>query len=327
MTSAPRSGLAGGLILALISTLSFATSGAFVKPLLEAGWSPAAAVVARALVAAAVLAIPAAVALRGRFRLLWVARWRIVAFGLMAVAGTQLAYFAAIERVPIGTALLIEYLAPVLLVLLAWARTRRAPRGVVIAGTLAAVGGLVLVIGPDGSGSLDPLGLLFAAFAAIGLAAYFLVAAADGDGLPAVALAASGLLLGAVVLAIVGATGLVPFTATFGDVTLMGDTVSWMLPVAVVGIVGTGIAYATGTAAIARLGSRVASFVGLLEVVFAVVIAWIVVGETLGLPQYLGGVLIVGGILLVRMDRERTLDETPAVAATEPLPTGPIEVR
>ena len=51
---------------------------------------------------------------------------------------------------PIGTALLIEYLAPVLLVLLAWARTRRAPRGVVIAGTLAAVGGLVLVIGPDG---------------------------------------------------------------------------------------------------------------------------------------------------------------------------------
>lgn len=319
--SSARRATAGGLALALISTLAFATSGAFVKPLLEAGWTPAAAVIARALLAAAVLAVPALLALRGRLRLLWVARWRIVAFGLIAVAATQLAYFAAIERVPIGTALLVEYLAPVLLVVLAWIRTRRAPRAVVLLGSLAAIGGLVLIIGVPRAGGLDALGLVFASCAAVGLAAYFLVAAADGDGLPAVALAAAGLLLGGVVLLLIGATGLVPLGATFGDVTLMGRTVSWMLPVAVVGVVGTGIAYATGTAAIGRLGSRVASFVGLLEVVFAVAVAWLVVGETLDPPQFLGGALIVVGILLVRLERESASSPVTPVAATEPLPT------
>ncbi|MGO7984198.1 EamA family transporter, partial [Rhizobium johnstonii] len=79
---------------------------------------------------------------------LWRSRWRILAFGAIPVALTQLAYFAALARIPVGTALLIEYLAPVLLVALVWVRTRTVPRLVVLVGSGLALSGLVLVIGP-----------------------------------------------------------------------------------------------------------------------------------------------------------------------------------
>jgi drug/metabolite transporter (DMT)-like permease len=52
------------------------------------------------------------------------------------------------------------------------------------------------------------------------------------------------------------------------------------------------------------LGSRLMSFVGLLEVVFAGLFAWLLIGENISLVQGLGGLLILGGIALVRMERE-----------------------
>jgi hypothetical protein len=50
------------------------------------------------------------------------------------------------------------------------------------------------------------------------------------------------------------------------------------------------------------LGSKVASFVSLTEVLFAVIWAWLLLGELPGPIQLLGGVLIVGGVVLVRVD-------------------------
>lgn len=303
-----------GFLLALASTLTFALSGAFVKPLLEAGWTPASAVIARALIAAVVLAPFAAIALRGKWDSVWRARWRIVGFGLIPVAVTQLAYFAALARIPVGMALLIEYLAPVLLVGLAWVRTRRVPRAVVLIGSVLALVGLVLVIGPSAAGDLDLLGVAFAGVAALGLAAYFLIGAMPEDGLPPVALAASGLLVGGLALLVVGALGILPLGMTFGTVELLGAEVAWWIPLAIVAIVATAIAYATGIAATSRLGSRLASFVGLLEVAFAALFAWLLLGEALTPMQLVGGALIIAGIAFVRSERER------AEFVADPLP-------
>ena len=293
----------GGLALALISTVSFGTSGAFVKPLLEAGWSPAAAVTARALTAGLVLLPVVLVSLRGRWAALWRARRQVLGMGVIAVAFTQLAYFAAIQRIPVSTALLIEYLAPLLLVGFAWVTTRRAPRPTVLLGSVLAVGGLVLVIGPGALHAADPVGLAIAFAAAIGCAVYFVIAARPADGLPPVALAGSGLLLGGLVLALVAATGLLPLRATFGDLPLLGADRPWWVPLVVVAVVGTALAYASGIAASRRLGSRLASFVGLLEVVFASLFAWLLLGEALTPLQLVGGVLILGGIATVPGER------------------------
>lgn len=307
----------GGLALALVSTLTFALSGAFVKPLLEGGWSPASAVIARAFIAGVVLVPVAWWSVRGDPGVLWRARWRILGFGLIAVAATQLAYFAAIARIPVGTALLIEYLAPVLLVGLAWVRTRRVPKAVVLIGSALALAGLVLVIGPGGTGGLDVLGVVFASLAAIGLAAYFLIGAMPDDGLPPVALAASGLLIGGLALSVLGLIGVLPLAATFDTVEVLGADVAWWIPLLIVGIVATGIAYATGIAATARLGSRVASFVGLLEVAFAAVFAWLLLGEQLTAGQMVGGALIIAGIVFVRSERDQPA--LSAEPAAEPL--------
>jgi drug/metabolite transporter (DMT)-like permease len=246
---------------------------------------------------------------------------------LIGVAGTQLVYFAAVERIPVGTAILLEYMAPLLLVLVAWARTRRLPKAVVLIGSAVAIAGLLLVVGPVEGGSaasasgggLDPLGLAFAVIAMVGCAGYYVIAARPSEGLPPVALAASGLLVGGLALAAVCATGLVPFRATFADVALFGRPTAWWVPLLVIGVFATAVAYATSIAAAELLGSRLASFAGLLEVVAATLYAWLLLGEQLGPAQLAGGALILVGIGFVRSEKKDA--HTPAAASTPSAPS------
>ena len=302
-----RSSTSLGLAIAALAAVTFGMSGAFIKPLLESGWSPAAAASVRVLVGGIVLAPVAAITLRGRWSTLWRARWRVLVMALVGVAGTQLVYFAALQRIPVGTAILIEYMAPLLLVGFVWATSRRMPKAVVFVGSLTAVAGLVLVVGPEllssGGGSLDALGLVFAALAAVGCAVFYVVAARPSEGLPPVAFAASGLLIGGLALAFVGVIGVVPFSASFGDSRLLGSTVPWWVPILIVGVLATAVAYAASITASEMLGSRLASFAGLLEVVAAALYAWILLGEKLSASQLVGGVLILAGIAFVRSEK------------------------
>lgn len=302
-STSAHTGLGGGLIIALVAALTFGTSGAFIKPLLEAGWSPAAAVTVRVITGGIVLLPVALWTLRGRWATLWVGRWRILGMAAVGVAGTQLVYFAAIQRIPVGTGILIEYMAPLLLVAVAWVMTRRVPQVVVLVGSVVALAGLVLVVSPAPGAELDPVGLGFAALAMVGCAIYYVIAARPSRGLPSVALAAAGLLLGGLMLALAGLIGIVPFTAPLGAVELFGGEAPWWVPMLVVGVVGTAIAYATSIRAGEILGSRLASFVGLLEVVAATFYAWLLLGESLEVPQLIGGVLILVGIGFVRSEK------------------------
>lgn len=299
----PASGVGGGLLIALVAALTFGTSGAFIKPLLEAGWSPAAAVTVRVITGGLVLAPLAIFSLRGRWKTLWVGRWRVLGMAAVGVAGTQLAYFAAIQRIPVGTGILIEYMAPLLLVAVAWVMTRKVPQVVVLVGSVVALAGLVLVVSPAPGARLDPIGLGFALLAMVGCAVYYVVAARPSDGLPSVALAAVGLLLGGVMLLIAGLLGLLPLEAPLVEVDLFGTATAWWVPMLIVGVVGTAIAYATSIRAGEILGSRLASFVGLLEVVAATFYAWLLLGERLEPLQLLGGVLILVGIAFVRSEK------------------------
>ena len=323
-----RRHLTTGLVLAVVAAASFGLSGAFVKPLLEAGWSPVAAVALRALIGGLLLAPIALVQLRGDLRPVLRAWRRVLGMALVGVAGAQVMYFAAIERIPVGTAILIEFMAPLLLVAVAWAMTRRRPAVPVLLGSVAAAGGLALVVSPSGGGALDPVGLLFAIGAMVGCAGYFAIAARGADGLPPVALAAAGLLVAAVLLALVGVTGILPFTGSVADVVMLGSVVPWWVPMLVVGVVATAVAYATSITASSMLGSRLASFVGLLEVVAATFYAWLLLGEQLGIPQLIGGVLILAGIAFVRSEKKDELDaELVAVIPPAENPaTEPVEV-
>ena len=323
-----RSSTTTGLIVALIAALTFGGSGAIIKPLFEAGWSPAAAVAARVLTGGIVLLPIALFALRGKWSAVWNNRWRILAMAGVGVAGTQLVYFAAIQRIPVGTGILIEYMAPLLLVAVAWAMTRKMPKVVVLVGSVVALVGLVLVVAPSGGASLDVLGVVFALAAMVGCAGYYVIAARPSNGLPTVVLACFGLVLGGLMLLAAGAIGIVPFTTTTVDVVMFGSDVAWWVPLVIVGVFSTAIAYYTSIAASEMLGSRLASFVGLLEVVAATFYAWLLLGEQLGIPQLIGGVLILAGIAFVRSEKKDELDaELVAVIPPAENPaTEPVEV-
>lgn len=313
-----------GLPLALLSAAAFGTSGAFAKALFTGGWSPLAAVTARLAIAAAILAVPAALAMRGRWHLLRRNVRTILLYGAAGAGGVQLLYFLAVERLSVGVALMLEYLSPVLLVLLAWATTRRAPSRITVAGTVAAVVGLALVLEVFGGVRLDLLGVLFALGASVCSAIYFLIAASTReDGLPPMALTGFGLIAGLLSLLVVACTGVFPVRFSNAPVELAGERMSVAVPLLGLGVVAAALAYATGVVAARMLGSRVASFVALAEVLFAVLFAWVTLGEMPRPVQLLGGLLIIAGVVLVRLaDREeRAADQPAPVPGRERLPT------
>lgn len=308
-----------GLLMAVASALAFSSSGPMIKPLLEAGWSLGAALLVRMGVSGLLLA-PALIQAIRRERAFLLRHWRIiVGFGLTAVAGCQILFFAAMQRMPVAVALLIQYLAPVLLVGLAWVRTRRAPSRLVMIGSVVAIVGLVLVVDISGA-QFDLLGTLLALGAAVCVGAYFLISERAGDDLPPLALASGGLLVGAVLMAVLCASGILPFQTPAVEVALAGAVLPWYVPLFWVAGIATTLGYAFGVMAVPRIGSRVASFVGLSEVLFALGFAWLLLAEVPAPIQFVGGALILAGVVLVRMDAEAGHRDDALTASAVPAP-------
>jgi drug/metabolite transporter (DMT)-like permease len=294
-----------GLLAAVLSAATFATSGPFAKALLTTGWTPGSVVTARVGLAGLVLLGPALYAVRGLPGVVRRSAWLILGFGVVAVAGCQVAYFNAVQRMPIGVALLLEYLGVVLVVLWVWLRSRRAPAAATLVGVALSIAGLVLVLDLTGAVRLDPIGVLWGLLAAMGLAVYFLVAAHGDTGLPPVTLASFGMLAGALVLLGLSAAGALPTGTSRAAVTLGGVNLPWWAAIGELAVVAAAAAYLLGAIGARRLGSTVASFVGLTEVLFAVLFAWLLLGELPTPVQLAGGVLILAGVGAVRVGELR----------------------
>jgi drug/metabolite transporter (DMT)-like permease len=298
-----RGGSGVGLGLALFSAACFGTSGSFATPLISTGWSPGAAVTVRIAVAGLLLVAPAILSLRGRWSTVPRNGWMVLAYGLIAVAGGQLFYFNALQTLSVGVALLLEYLGMLMVVGWLWIRHRQRPGRLTIGGAGLAVAGLVLVLNVIGGGArLDVAGVLWGLAAAVGLASYFVMSARLDSGLPPVALACGGLLVGAVCMLVLGALGALPMHVSSRDVTIAGREVSWWVPLLGLAVIAAAVAYGAGIAAVRRLGAKLGSFVALTEVLFAVVFAWLLLGQLPAPIQLAGGVLIVAGVALVRLD-------------------------
>lgn len=290
-----------GLPLAIGAALSFGMSGAWARGLIDAGWTPGAAVTVRVWVAALVLLIPTIVALRGRWILVRRNAGLIAAYGLLAVGATQFFYFQAVAVMDVGLALLIEYTAPIAVVLWLWLRRGERPTRRSIVGALVAFVGLVLMLDVFSGRNVDVAGILWAFGAMVGAAAYFLLSERTDTGLPPIALAGGGLVVGAVGLALVGAIGILPLAANTDDVTYRFGTVPWFVPVIVIGVVATALAYTLGIASTRLLGSRLASFFALSEVVAALLFGWLLLGQLPNGVQAVGAALVLTGVILVKL--------------------------
>ncbi|MCV2392714.1 DMT family transporter [Actinotalea sp. M2MS4P-6] len=305
--------LASGLTFALVSSVSFGTSGTLARGLLDTGWSPGAATLVRVLVAALIVAPAGLIALRGQWRLLRANLGVVLLYGVLAVAGAQFCYFAAVQYMQVGPALLIEYTAPAAVVLWMWFRHRQRPTGLTIGGAALAGVGLLLVLN---LGAVSPAGVAWALGAMVGAATYFVLSA--DTALPPLTLAGGGLLVGAATLGTLGAIGLLPMTASTADAVYNDRTVAFWVPVLALGVVSAAVAYTTGIAAARRLGSRLASFVALTEVLAAILAAWLVLGEVPRPIQLLGGILVVAGVVVVRLGEARPVEVVGAVPELAP---------
>jgi drug/metabolite transporter (DMT)-like permease len=306
--------LVGGLALALLSATTFGMSGALASGLLDTGWSAGAVVLVRVAIAALVVTPFGVRAMRGRWASVRGSLGLVVVYGVLAVAGAQFCYFSAVSHMEVGPALLIEYTAPAAVVVWLWLRHGQRPGAITLVGAGLAALGLVLVLDLLSGADLDTAGVLWALAAMVGAAAYFVISADESNGLPPIALAAGGLLVGAAGLALLGAVGVMPMAAS-GDRAVYGDReVAWWVPLVLLGVVTAAVAYVSGIAAGRRLGSRLASFVALTEVLAGVGFAWLLLGELPRAVQLLGGLLILAGVVAVK------LGEPGVVAAPDPLP-------
>jgi len=320
-------GHGAALGLALGSAVAFGGSGVAAKPLIEAGLEPLHVVWLR-VVGAAVVMLPVAVRRRALVRRRPVL---LAGFALLAVAGVQACYFAAISRIPVGVALLVEYLAPALV--LGWVRfvqrrpvTRSAAVGVVLA-----AGGLACVVEVWSGLAFDVLGLVLALGAACCQVGYFVLSDhggdADGEEAPdPLGVIAYGLLGGALVLTVLARPWELDWSVLGGDTAMNGTRVPAMLLLGWIVLIATVLAYATGVLAVRRLSPQVAGVVACLEAVVATVLAWVLLGEHLSAPQVVGGAVVLTGAYVA----QRAARAVPApVAAPMPAggPLGPAGVR
>lgn len=320
-----------GIGLLIIASLAFGTSGAFAKSLLVTGWTPGAVVTWRVVIAAIVMVPVGLWALHGRWELLRRNALQLIAFGLLGVAGAQFFYFNAVAYLSVGVALLLEYLGILFVVLWVWLVRNQRPHPITAAGMAVAVIGLLFVLQVFAGIQLSWIGVMWGVLAGTGLATFYLTSSVDEhDALPPLTLAGVGLGVGALTLTTLSATGLISYATARADVTIGSHVVPWWVPILEVGLIAAALAYAVGVAGTRIAGATVSSFLGLSEVLFAVLVAWLVLGELPGLDQALGGILVLLGVVLVKVGEARgardsaaeefSLDAVPAAdqAVAEP---------
>ena len=322
-TTDSRSGHPGkgvGLSLALVSAVAFGGSGVAAKPLIEAGLDPLHVVWLR-VAGAALVMLPLAVRHRDLLR----RRPALLAgFGLLGVAGVQAFYFASISRIPVGVALLVEYLAPALV--LGWVRfvQRRPVTRAAAVGVVLAVGGLACVVEVWSGLSFDAVGLLLALGAACCQVGYFLLSDQGSDsGADApdpLGVIAYGLLVGVVVLTAVARPWTMDWAVLGGTAKMDGTSVAAALLLSWIVLVATVLAYVTGVVSVRRLSPQVAGVLACLEAVIATVLAWVLLGEHLSAPQIIGGAVVLAGAFIAQ-------SSTPARSTGEPVASGAPETK
>ncbi|GAA3199773.1 hypothetical protein GCM10020255_103760 [Rhodococcus baikonurensis] len=199
-----------GLIFALLSAATFGVSGPFAKSLIESGWSPGGAVFARVAGGALVMMVIAVATQWPRLRQVGAHTRTVLLYGVFAISGVQLCFFNAVQHLSVGVALLLEYLAPIIVIGWVWITKGARPSVQTLLGAAVALIGAAVVIDVFGSAEISAVGVAWGLAAAACLAVYFVISErADGD-LQPVVLAASGLTVSALVIGALGLVGILP---------------------------------------------------------------------------------------------------------------------
>jgi drug/metabolite transporter (DMT)-like permease len=230
-----------------------------------------------------------------------------VFYGMFAFALVQWLYFVAIEHLPIGIALLIQFSGIVLVAL--WARlVWHAPvhRRVWAALSLTLVG-LALVSEVWLGWTLDTVGVVASIGAAIVLATYLLAGERAVQTRDPLTVLCFALLFAAIVWAVVQPWWTYPFDELAADTSFLGNLDDWTGPVWAFAlwtiVLGTIVPFALTIGALRHLPATRVGITMTFEPVAASIVAWAWLGETFATAQLIGGGVVLAGILLAQTSR------------------------
>lgn len=297
-----------GYAMVTSAALLFALNGTVSKVVLQSGISSLELTQVRATGAFLGFLLLLAATQRRRLRLTRRELPYLVVFGIAGVAFVQWLYFVSIGRLPIGIALLIEYVAPVLIALWAWAVFKEPIRRRIWVALVLAVAGLALVVEPWGGGSgLDGLGVAAALAAAVSYAVYVLMAERAVRRRDPASLTCYGFLFAGLFWAVVQPWWRFPFGRVGDDVSLLGHLEGFSLPVWLlllyVVVAGTMVTFLLVAAALRHISATRVGIVAMLEPVAASAVAFAWLGESFGSWQLVGGGVVLVAILLAQTAR------------------------
>ncbi len=230
----------------------------------------------------------------------------LLVYSLFGITVTQWAYFVAISKMPVGITLLIEFTAPIFVVL--WIRFGRKQhvRSSVWLGLGLAVGGLALVAQVWNGFTLDAVGMIAAMLATTSLVFYFLLGEKASKRRDPVSLIMWGFGFATIFWAIIAPWSSFPWSALHGTVTPFTSSEMqvpmWIL-IAYMVIAGTVVPFVLVVMAIRHLGAAGASLIGMFEPLVAFIIAWVVLGESLDIVQMIGGIVMLVGVYVAEKAR------------------------
>jgi drug/metabolite transporter (DMT)-like permease len=235
-------------------------------------------------------------------------------FGVFGLAFVHFFYFLAISELDIGIALVIQYIAPVLIAL--WARFfvhEPVRRRLWVALALSLTGlSLVVEVWGDG-GTLNTTGVAASLAGAVSYAVYILMADHRlKRGRDAFSLLAWGFVFAALFWAAAQPWWSFPVSSLTGQTSLLGrlegyEAPVWLL-VGYIVIFGTIVPFLLMVSALHYIPPTRATIVAMAEPVMASLMAWAWLGEELSPGQIVGGILVLAGIVLAQTARngERT---------------------
>jgi drug/metabolite transporter (DMT)-like permease len=228
-------------------------------------------------------------------------------FGICGLAFVQWFYFLAIHRMAIGVALLIQYLAPLLVAL--WARFafHEPVRRRIWTALALALLGLALIVDVRHGGALSSAGIVFASLAALTYALYILLAEHAVGDRDAVSLLAWGFGFATVFWAAISPWWSFPGRRVGADVSLLGHLAGEHLPVwalmAWMIVLGTIVPFFLIVSALRHLPAMRVGIIAMLEPVVATILAWAWLDEALTAAQLAGATVVLAAIVLAQTAR------------------------
>ncbi len=233
----------------------------------------------------------------------------LIAFGAVGVVFVQAFYFIAIERMYVGVALLIEFTAPIwILLFLRFVLKKHVPKSLWYA-ILLSFSGLLMITQIWNGLTLDRIGLIAAFIDALALAGYFLIGDRLGKTKSSAAITTWGFGVATAVLFFILPVWSYPTEVFSKDMELLGRFSEYSLPgwvlILWIVVMGTIAPYLFVVSGLKLLSAANASVFGMIEPVLAGIFAWWWLSESLNGIQLVGCVVVIVGIFTADKDRSK----------------------